>query len=53
MSVHRADIIWDGRKRIVSVVAAAGPSLVGMQMLRGHMLEVSVVDGGDIRIEAL
>ena len=48
-----ATVLWDGSRRPVSVIAAGGPPLLGMEMLAGHRLTMEVVEGGVVRIDTL
>lgn len=49
--VHEAEILWDGRPRIIDASVADTVPLVGTSLLDGHKLTVRFVDGGDIFIE--
>lgn len=53
MDLYLADVIWDGQRLTVSVLAADGTPLVGMSLLYGFELNVRVVDGGAVTIAAL
>jgi len=53
LDVYIADVDWGGRKRTVPVYATNGTPLLGMSMLYGCELKISVVDGGDLQIRVL
>ena len=50
---YEAVVEWDGALRRVVVHAAEATPLVGMGLLYGYRLQVEVVEGGTLRIEAL
>lgn len=51
--VHHAVVIWDGKLRIVRVIASGGAShLLGMGLLRDFFLRALCRPGGFIEIEA-
>ena len=51
-SVHDAMAFWDGQPRRVYVHLSDTTPLVGMRMLDSHNLNIEVVDGGRVVIEA-
>jgi clan AA aspartic protease len=53
LDVYIADVDWGGQKRTVPVYATNGTPLLGMSMLYGSELKISVVDGGDLQIRLL
>jgi clan AA aspartic protease len=48
--VFVATIIWDNQARLVEVDAADAEPLLGMNLLRGHKLEIEVMEGGNVSI---
>ena len=53
LPVFEAIVIWDDRPRDVGALQAEGSPLVGMAMLEGFDLQVSVVEGGTVTIKAI
>jgi clan AA aspartic protease len=53
LDTHRGTVIWDGRLRVIQILAAEGGPLVGMHLMRGYELRVEVLDGGTVTITAL
>lgn len=53
MDLHRAGVMWEGRVRVVPVLAAEGTPLVGMSLLRGHELRIEVINGGAVEVRKL
>ena len=53
LSLSEAAVRWDGRRRVVDVLAVADGTLVGMSMLKGYRLNVDVHPGGVVLIERL
>jgi len=49
--VYGATIIWDNQTRLVEVDAADAEPLLGMNLLRGHKLEIEVMEGGSVSID--
>lgn len=47
---YQAEVLWNGSRRAVRVLALDGESLIGTTMLKGHDLTVGFVDGGDVRV---
>jgi clan AA aspartic protease len=50
-SYHRAHVLWHGRERAVQVLVTEGGPLVGMTLLRGSVLTVTVSPGGEVTVE--
>lgn len=50
MENYRGEIIWNGRKRIVYILAA-DEVLVGTAMLHHHSLRIDIVSGGSVMIK--
>ena len=50
-SYHRARVLWHGRERAVQVIVTEGGLLVGMTLLRGSVLTVTVSPGGEVTVE--
>jgi clan AA aspartic protease len=48
---YDAEIEWDGRRLRVPVYASRGEPLVGMKLLRGHLVTLELIRGGSITIE--
>ncbi len=53
LDVFEATVRWDGRPRLVTVLAAAGGIMVGRAMLMGFRLTLDGAIGGIVRLEAL
>lgn len=53
LDAYTAAVVWDGRPRHVSALAADGGPLVGMSLLYSFELKVEVLDGGAVEIRAL
>lgn len=53
LDVHRAEVLWDGRRRLVEVLATGGGALAGMSLIWGHRMSLSAVEGGEVLIEPL
>lgn len=51
--VYEAEIVWDGNIRHILIDAADAIPLVGMALLRGHEVRMTVRDGGVVTIEQL
>ena len=52
-NLYLATIIWDGKPRHIQVFSAEGAPLVGMTLLAGHRIAMSVIAGGEVIIEPL
>lgn len=50
---HEGRILWDGRERVVRVLAGGNQPLLGLALLTGYNLSLDVVDGGPVRITPL
>ena len=50
-SYHRARVLWHGHERAVQVLVTEGGPLVGMTLLRGSVLTVTVSPGGEVTVE--
>ena len=50
--VYDVAVLWDGRPRYVLADAADTTPLVGMRLLDSHNLNIDVVDGGRVVIQA-
>ncbi|MGB3312226.1 MAG: hypothetical protein WA939_01815 [Nodosilinea sp.] len=51
--MYKASVIWDGKVQIIDVAASEADPLVGMSLLYGFKLQIDVVEGGTVQIEAL
>jgi len=51
-SVHRVIALWDGQPRHIEAHALGSTPLVGMLLLDSHNLNIEVVDGGSVVIQA-
>lgn len=49
--LYEATLLWDGQERDILVVASDAQPLVGMSLLKGHMISIDAIDGGVVRIE--
>lgn len=52
-TISRAQVLWNGTLRSVSVDIADNVSMVGMELLEGHELHVEVIPQGVVRIAEL
>ena len=50
---HRGRVLWHGRERGVQVLSAEGGPLIGMGLLRGGLLTIEVVPGGEVSVVKL
>ena len=50
--VHDATVIWDGQPRHIKADATGSTPLVGMLLLDSHDLNIEVVTGGRVVIQA-
>ena len=50
--VYGVTVLWDGLPRQIEVDEADNTPLVGMRLLDGHDLNIQVVDGGSVVIQA-
>ena len=53
LDVYLARVIWHEQEREVLVLQADGGSLVGMSLLYGNRVELTVLAGGDVTINPL
>ncbi len=53
LEVFLAKVIWHGREREVLVLQAEGGPLIGMSLLYGNRVTLTIVNGGDVTIEPL
>jgi clan AA aspartic protease len=51
--VFEATVIWSDASRSIEVEAAETEPLLGMALLQGHELRISVAEGGSVSIESL
>lgn len=51
--IYAATVMWDGGLRNILVEEADTEPLVGMALLRDHVLSVQIVPGGTVTIAAL
>ena len=51
--LYAATILWGDRPRTIETDAANIEPLIGMALLRGHKVEMHVIEGGLVEIEAL
>lgn len=51
--IYEATVLWDGDFRRVTVDAAECAPLIGMTLLRGYKLTISVERGGNVLLEPL
>lgn len=47
---YRAELLWDSNIKAVLVVGTDGGTLIGMSLMRGYDLHVSVGEGGKVRL---
>ena len=50
--VHYVTVLWDGQPRDIEADATGSTPLVGMLLLDRHNLNIEVVDGGRVVIQA-
>ena len=53
LDVYLAKVIWHGQEREVLVLQAEGGPLVGMSLLYGNRVILTIVSGGDVTIDPL
>jgi hypothetical protein len=46
-------VIWDGELRQIDANAAETTPLVGMSLLYGYRMQLDVIEGGTVTIQAL
>ena len=50
--VHYVTVLWDGQPRDIEADATGSTPLMGMALLDNHDLNIEVVDGGRVVIQA-
>ena len=50
--VYIAIAIWDGQYRKIDINESETVPLIGMQLLRGYDLQIRIIEGGTVVIEA-
>jgi clan AA aspartic protease len=53
LATYDASVLWEGEERVVEVLAADGPLLLGTAMLADHTISIRFTDGGLVTIEPL
>jgi clan AA aspartic protease len=53
LDVYRAQVLWDGRRRSVEVLATGGGALARMSLIWGHRVNLSATEDGEVVIELL
>lgn len=53
LDVHRAQVLRDGRRRSVEVLATGGGALAGMSLIWGQRVNLSATEDGEVVIEPL
>ena len=51
--MYKANVIWDGKPKIIDVAASEAEPLIGMSLLHGFKVQIEAVSGGIVRIEDL
>lgn len=51
--MYKANVIWDGKLKIIDVAASEAEPLIGMSLLHGFKVQIEAVAGGIVRIEDL
>lgn len=51
--IHEATVVWNGRSRRIPVDAADVSPLLGMGLLYGHELSISVIEEGNVFIRPI
>ena len=51
LNSYEADVLWDGQRRAIRILALESDPLIGTALLKGHSLSVDFTDGGDVTIE--
>jgi clan AA aspartic protease len=51
LNTYEAEVLWDGQRRTLRVLALEGDPLIGTALLKGYTLEARFVDGGAVTIE--
>ena len=53
LDVYLANVVWHGNEREVLALQTEGGPLVGMSLLYGNRVMLTVVNGGDVTIDPL
>jgi clan AA aspartic protease len=53
VDIFSAIAIWNGKTRMINVQALGTYNLIGMRMLAAHDLQMRIVDGGTVMIDAV
>ncbi len=53
LDVYRAQVLWDGRRRSVEVLATGGGAHAGMSLIWGNRVNLSATEDGEVVIEPL
>ena len=53
LDVYLAKVIWHGQEREVIVLQAEGGPLIGMSLLYGNRVILTIVNGGDVTIDPI
>ena len=51
--VYEAEVLWDGAWRKIAVFSLGNEVLLGMHLMAGHELRITVVPGGAVEITPL
>ena len=51
--MYKANVIWDGKAKVIDVAASEAEPLVGMSLLHGFKIQIEVIEGGIVTIEPL
>jgi hypothetical protein len=51
--VYRGLVIWDGELRRIDINESDTEPLVGMGLLYGYRMQLDVIEGGTVTIQAL
>ena len=51
LNMYKAAMMWDGQECKILVVASEAQALVGMSALKGNLIFIDAIDGGDVRVE--
>ena len=53
LDVYLAKVIWHSREREVLVLQAEGGPLIGMSLLYGNRVILTIINGGDVTIDPI
>ena len=53
VEIFATSVIWNGKPRMINVQALGVHNLIGMRMLAGHDMQMRIVDGGTVTIDAV